>query len=73
MTGAFPPSIELARKTSARGTRHMVGRLGLARITLLPGDSADYGSPAFGQPPVRPDSASLPDDGVDDLWRGVVE
>src|SRR6516165_5556733 len=45
-TAAFPPSIELARlyeKTSARGTRYMVGRLDLARITLLPGDAAEDG------------------------------
>jgi len=49
-TAAFPPSIELARlyeKTSARGTRYMVGRLGLARITLLPGDTADDGTPTW--------------------------
>jgi hypothetical protein len=44
---AFPPSIELTRlyeKTSARGTRYFVGRLGLARITLLPGDAAEDGT-----------------------------
>jgi hypothetical protein len=47
MTAAFPPSIELTRlyeKTSQRGTRYFVGRLGLARITLLPGDAAEDGT-----------------------------
>jgi hypothetical protein len=47
MTAAFPPSIEVARlyeKTSQRGTRYFVGRLGLARITLLPGDAAEDGT-----------------------------
>jgi hypothetical protein len=47
VNGAFPPSIELARlyeKTSQRGTRYFVGRLGLARITLLPGDAAEDGT-----------------------------
>jgi hypothetical protein len=47
VNGAFPPSIELARlyeKTSQRGTRYFVGRLGLARITLLPGEAAEDGT-----------------------------
>ena len=47
MNGAFPPSIELARlyeKTSQRGTRYFVGRLGLARITLLPGEATEDGT-----------------------------
>jgi hypothetical protein len=44
MTAALPPSIESTRlyeKTSQRGTRYFVCRLGLARITLLPGDAAE--------------------------------
>ena len=44
MTSTFPPSIEVARlyeKISERGTRYFVCRLGLARITLLPGDAAE--------------------------------
>ena len=47
MNGPLPPSIELARlyeKTSQRGTRYFVGRLGLARITLLPGEAAEDGT-----------------------------
>ena len=47
MNGPFPPSIELARlyeKTSQRGTRYFVGRLGLARITLLPGEATEDGT-----------------------------
>jgi hypothetical protein len=35
----FPPNIELTtlyEKTSAKGTKYFVGRLGLARISLLP-------------------------------------
>jgi hypothetical protein len=47
VNGAFPPSIELARlyeKTSQRGTRYFVGRLGLARITLLPGEATEDGT-----------------------------
>jgi hypothetical protein len=47
MTAAFPPSVEVARlyeKTSARGTRYFVGRLGLARITLLPGEATEDGT-----------------------------
>ena len=47
MNGAFPPSIELARlyeKTSQRGTRYFVGRLGLARITLLPDEATEDGT-----------------------------
>jgi len=47
MTAAFPPSIELTRlyeKTSGRGTRYFVGRLGLARITLLPGEATEDGT-----------------------------
>lgn len=45
--GPFPPSIEFARlyeKTSWRGTRYFVGRLGLARITLLPGEATEDGT-----------------------------
>jgi hypothetical protein len=47
VNGPLPPSIELARlyeKTSQRGTRYFVGRLGLARITLLPGEAAEDGT-----------------------------
>ena len=50
MNGAFPPSIELARlyeKTSQRGTRYFVGRFSLARITLLPGEPAEDGTPTW--------------------------
>ena len=50
MTAGFAPSVELPRlyeKTSARGTRYMVGRLDLARITLLPGDAAEDGTPTW--------------------------
>lgn len=46
MTG-YPPSIELARlyeRTSARGTQYMLGRLGAARIVLLPGEPAEDGT-----------------------------
>ena len=46
-TSAHPTSIEIARlyeRTSQRGTRYFVGRLGLARITLLPGDVAEDGT-----------------------------
>ena len=49
MTAGFAPSVELPRlyeRTSARGTRYMVGRLDLARITLLPGDAAEDGTDA---------------------------
>jgi hypothetical protein len=47
MSSTFSPSIEVARlyeKISQRGTRYFVGRLGLARITLLPGDAAEDGT-----------------------------
>jgi hypothetical protein len=47
VNGPFPPSIELARlyeKTSQRGTRYFVGRLGLAKITLLPGEATEDGT-----------------------------
>jgi hypothetical protein len=47
MTAAFPPSVELTKlyeKVSQRGTRYFVGRLGLARITLLPGEAAEDGT-----------------------------
>jgi hypothetical protein len=47
VNGALPPSIELARlyeKTSQRGTRYFVGRLGLAKLTLLPGEAAEDGT-----------------------------
>jgi hypothetical protein len=40
----FLPSIDLTRvyeKVSQRGTRYFVGRLGHARITLLPGVAAE--------------------------------
>src|SRR5690348_17615307 len=50
MTGVYPPSIEVARlyeKTSQRGTKHMVRRLGLVRITLLSGDPAEDGTPRW--------------------------
>jgi hypothetical protein len=46
-SAAFPPLVELTllyEKTSARGTRYMVGRLGHARITLLPGVAAEDGT-----------------------------
>jgi hypothetical protein len=47
MSAPYPPSIELTHlyeKTSQRGTRYFVGRLGLARITLLPGDAVEDGT-----------------------------
>jgi hypothetical protein len=50
MTAAFSPSFELMRlfeKVSARGTRYMVGRLGGARVTLLPGELTEEGTPTW--------------------------
>ena len=50
MTGPFAPSIELARlyeHTSARGTRYLVGRLGYARVVLLPGEATEDGTPTW--------------------------
>jgi len=50
MTGAYPPSLHLAtlyEKISQRGTKYYVGRLGLARLTLLQGDDADDGTPTW--------------------------
>ncbi|MGH6678563.1 MAG: hypothetical protein ACREDL_06435 [Bradyrhizobium sp.] len=51
MTGAsYPPSVELAllyERTSARGTRYMTGLLGLGRVTLLPGEPAEDGTPTW--------------------------
>jgi len=44
---AFPPSIELTRlyeRVSERGTRYLLGRLGAARIVLLPGDPTEDGT-----------------------------
>jgi hypothetical protein len=46
----YPPSIELTRlyeKTSQRGTKYFVGRLGLAKIVLLAGDDAADGTPCW--------------------------
>jgi hypothetical protein len=50
MTADFSPSFEVTRlyeKTSQRGTRYFVGRLGGARVTLLPGDPAEDGTPVW--------------------------
>ncbi len=47
MTGSYAPSIELARlyeHTSARGTKYLLGRIGAARIVLLPGDPTEDGT-----------------------------
>jgi hypothetical protein len=46
----YPPSVELARlyeRTSARRTRYMLGRLGGARIVLLPGEPTTDGTPTW--------------------------
>jgi hypothetical protein len=46
----YPPSIELTRfyeKTSQRGTKYFVGRLGLAKVVLLPSDEAADGTPVW--------------------------
>jgi hypothetical protein len=43
----YPPSVEVARlfeRTSARGLRYMSGLLGLARVTLLPGEPTEDGT-----------------------------
>jgi hypothetical protein len=48
--GAFPPSVHVAtlyEKTSARGLKYFVGRWGLARLTLLPGETAEDGTPTW--------------------------
>jgi hypothetical protein len=50
MTAAFAPSFELTKlyeKVSARGTKYFVGRLGGARVTLLPGDPTEDGTPVW--------------------------
>jgi hypothetical protein len=42
----YPPSIELAtlyERVSARGTRYLLGRLGAARIVILPADATPDG------------------------------
>jgi hypothetical protein len=47
VSSPFPPSVEVAKlyeKISQHGTRYFVGRLGLARITLLQGDAAEDGT-----------------------------
>jgi hypothetical protein len=47
---SFPPSFEITKlyeKVSQRGVRYMVGRLGGARVTLLPGEPAEDGSPTW--------------------------
>jgi hypothetical protein len=44
---AFPPSVELVtlyEHVSSRGTRYMLGRLGSARIVVLPGDAMPDGT-----------------------------
>lgn len=43
----YPPSVELAtlrEQESARGTRHMSGYLGRARLTLLPSEPTEDGT-----------------------------
>lgn len=43
----FPPAVELTtlyEKTSARGVRYLVGRMGSARLVLLPGNPAPDGT-----------------------------
>ena len=69
MNTPFPTSIEVARlyeKTSQRGTRYFVGRLGLARITLLPGDAAEDGTATWRmllqEAPKAPASTDRPSD-----------
>jgi hypothetical protein len=50
VSGAYPPSVELTtlwERTSARGTRCMWGYLGHARVTLLPGDPTENGTPTW--------------------------
>jgi hypothetical protein len=50
MTDAFPPSLELTRlyeKTSTRGTRYLVGRLGSVRVAILPGAPGEDGNPTW--------------------------
>jgi hypothetical protein len=50
MTAAFAPSFELMKlyeKVSARGTKYFAGRLGGARVTLLPGDPTADGEPVW--------------------------
>jgi hypothetical protein len=50
MTAAFAPSFELTKlyeKVSARGTKYFVGRLGGARVTLLPSDPTEDGTPVW--------------------------
>jgi hypothetical protein len=47
---AYPPSIHIGtlyEKTSARGVKYLVGRLGYARLTLLPGEPAADGTPTW--------------------------
>lgn len=44
---AFPPSVELTtlyEHVSARGTKYMLGRLGSARIVVLPGEPTEDGT-----------------------------
>lgn len=48
---SYPPSIEVARlykRTSARGTEYLTGRLGLAKLVILPtGEVTDDGAEIF--------------------------
>jgi hypothetical protein len=46
----FPPSVEVCRlfeRVSAKGTNYIAGRLGRARISLLPGAPAEDGTPTW--------------------------
>jgi hypothetical protein len=66
---------------SGKGNRYFVGRLGYARLTLLPGEPANDGSPTWRlllqQAPPKADRSNaprpapkrheLPDDRLDDL------
>lgn len=48
---SYPPSIEIAKlykRRSARGTEYLVGRLGLAKLVVLPtGETTDDGAEVF--------------------------
>jgi hypothetical protein len=80
MKGAigFPPSIEFCRlyeRESARGTKYLVGRLGRARISLLPGDPTEDGTPTWRlliqQPPPKTEASERPRQGALDARSPV--
>jgi hypothetical protein len=50
LTASYPPSTPLAtlyELVSGRGTRYLIGRLGLAKVVLLPGDPTEDETPTW--------------------------